>query len=181
MWLIPNLLTFARVAMTPFVLIWLARGNYLGAGWLFGVAAFTDIMDGWVARRFGGQTKFGQYLDPIADKLMLTACYIGLAAGHMIPVWVVLVILGRDLWILGLSAYALQFTEFRWLQPSLWGKASTFCQIMAAVGVMAARAYSQPVFDQIAVVLIWGVVGLAAVSAGDYTFRGIRYLSDKTK
>ena len=61
-------------------------------------------------------------------------------------------------------------------QPSVWGKASTFFQIMAAVGVMAARAYGNDVFERIAGILIWGVAALALISAGEYTLRGVRYL-----
>ena len=178
MWLvIPNLLTFARILMTPFILMELAKGHYLSGGWLFGAAAFTDVLDGGFARRFGGQSKFGQYLDPIADKIMLSCIYIGLALGHAVPVWVVGVIFARDFWILLLSAIALRFTQFRDLKPSVWGKASTFFQIMAAVCVMAARAYGNDVFERIAGILIWGVVALALISAGEYTLRGVRYLS----
>ena len=79
MFTIPNFFTFLRIALIPFVLIQLSRGNYLAAGWMFGAAAFTDILDGGLARRFGTESKFGQYLDPIADKLLLTTIYIGLA------------------------------------------------------------------------------------------------------
>src|SRR5580658_5993173 len=131
MWLtIPNLLTLVRIIMTPFILIELAKGQYLIGGWTFGAAAFTDILDGLLARRFGSQSKIGQYLDPIADKILLTSIYVGLALGGAVPVWIVVVILARDVWILGLSAIAFLFTNFRDLQPSLWGKASTFAQIM---------------------------------------------------
>ncbi len=75
-------------------------------------AAFTDILDGWMARRFGSQSKIGQYLDPIADKILLTCIYVGLAIAGAVPLWIVLLIVGRDLWILLLSAVALRFTEF---------------------------------------------------------------------
>jgi cardiolipin synthase len=177
MWLtIPNLLTFVRMLMTPFILIELSRGQYLAGGWMFGGAAFTDILDGALARRFGGQSKFGQYLDPIADKILLSSIYVGLALGNAVPVWVVAVIFARDFWILLLSALALRFTQFRNLNPSIWGKISTFAQIMAAVGVMGARAYGIEAFAQIAAVLIWGVVILAVISAADYTLRGVEYL-----
>src|SRR6266702_333464 len=117
MWLtIPNLLTLVRIIMTPFILFELSRGEYLAGGWLFGGAALTDVLDGVLARRFGGQSKAGQYLDPVADKILLSAIYIGLAIGHAVPVWVVVVIFARDLWILLLSGVALQFTQFRNLQ-----------------------------------------------------------------
>jgi cardiolipin synthase len=177
MWLtIPNLLTLARIIMTPFILIELSRGQYMIGGWMFGAAAFTDILDGLLARRFGSQSKIGQYFDPIADKVLLTSIYVGLALGRAVPLWIVLLIFARDLWILLLSGVALRFTAFRNLQPSLWGKASTFFQIMAAVAIMAARAYSNDWFLKISTALIGGVVILAAVSGIDYSLRGVAYL-----
>ena len=177
MWLtIPNLLTLVRIIITPFILIALSHGQYMLGGWMFGGAAFTDILDGGLARRFGSQSKIGQYLDPIADKILLTCIYIGLALGGAVPVWIVLLIFARDLWILLLSGIALRFTGFRNLQPSLWGKASTFFQIMAAIAVMAARAYGNDWFLRISTVLLAGVVILAAVSGVDYGLRGVGYL-----
>src|SRR5580704_3898786 len=177
MWLtIPNLLTLVRIMLTPFILIELAKGQYMVGGWTFGGAAFTDVLDGWLARRFGSQSKIGQYLDPVADKILLTSIYVGLALGGAVPLWIVLLIIARDLWILLLSGVALRFTEFRHLEPSLWGKASTFFQIMAAVGVMAARAFGVPAFGAISEALIWGVAILAAISAADYSLRGLHYL-----
>jgi cardiolipin synthase (CMP-forming) len=177
MWLtIPNLVTLVRIIMTPFILIELSKGEYMIGGWMFGGAAFTDVLDGGLARRFGRQSKFGQYLDPIADKILLSCIYVGLAIGGAMPVWVVVLIFARDVWILSLSGVALKFTQYRNLEPSAWGKASTFFQIMAAVGVMAGRAYENQVFLQISTVLIWGVAILAAVSGIDYSLRGIGYL-----
>jgi cardiolipin synthase len=175
MWTIPNLFTLLRVAMTPYILLELARGEYMIAGWTFGAAAFTDTLDGFIARRFHSTSRVGQYLDPIADKLLLSSIYIGLMLGHAIPAWLVAVVFGRDLWILLLSGAALRYTKFRELQPSIWGKASTFAQIMTVVGITAARAYDNAVFGRIAGVLVWIVVALAAISATDYTVRGVRY------
>lgn len=176
MWLtIPNLLTMVRILLTPFILVELAHGNYMVGGWTFGAAAWTDTLDGYLARRFGDQTKLGQYLDPIADKLLLTSIYVGLALGGAVPMWIVLLIVGRDLWILLLSGIALRFTAFRSLQPSVWGKASTFVQIMAAVCVMGARAYASQWFLRISTVLLAGVVVLAIVSGVDYSLRGVHY------
>jgi cardiolipin synthase len=174
MWMtIPNLLTLVRIIMTPFILIELSRGRYMAGGWMFGGAAFTDILDGAAARSFGGVSKTGQYLDPIADKILLSCIYIGLAMGGAVPVWVVYMIFARDFWILLLSGIALRFTSFRQLQPSIWGKASTFCQVMAAVAVMAARAYGNAWFLSASKILIAGVVILAAISGVDYSFRGV--------
>jgi len=177
MWLtIPNLFTALRIFMTPVILYTLAHGQYILSGWIFGFAAFTDMLDGTVARRFGGETKFGAYLDPIADKFLLSGIYIGLAAGGAVPLWVVILIFGRDLWILAISAIAFRFTTFRDFAPSAWGKASTFLQIMTAIGIMGARGYNDPVLAAICNVLIAGIVVLVAISASEYTWRGIVWL-----
>ncbi len=162
--------------MTPFILYALAHGRFLLGGWLFGGAAFTDLLDGAVARRFGGESRIGLYLDPIADKILLSSIYIGLAAGGAVPVWLVVVIFGRDLWILALSAYALRFTRFRDLAPSVWGKASTFLQVMTAVPIMAAEGYHDAVLRRICNVLLAAVAAFAVFTAADYTLRGLKWL-----
>ena len=143
---------------------------------MFGAAAFTDVLDGGLARLLGSQSKVGQYFDPIADKILLSCIYIGLAMGGAVRWWIVVLIFARDFWILGLSAIALKFTGYRDLQPSVWGKASTFFQIMAAVAVMAARAYDNKWFLSISTLLLGGVAILAAVSGVDYSLRGVVYL-----
>lgn len=176
MFTIPNLFTMVRIAMTPFILLALAHGRFVLGGWLLGAAAFTDLLDGAVARRFGVESKVGLYLDPIADKILLSSVYIGLAAGGSVPVWLVAIIFGRDLWIVGLSAYALRFTEFRDLSPSIWGKASTFLQIVTAVTVMAAAGYRNDSLRQAGEVLVWAVAALAVFTAADYSARGIKWL-----
>jgi cardiolipin synthase len=173
---IPNLFTMVRIVMTPFVLYALAQGHFLLGGWLFGAAALTDLLDGALARRFGGVSKVGLYLDPIADKILLSSTYIGLAAGGAVPVWVVVVIFGRDLWILLLSFAALRFTAFRDLNPSVWGKASTFIQVMTAIAVMAAEGYRDHVLRRICGGLIVLIVGFAGISAAEYSWRGIAWL-----
>lgn len=182
MWLtIPNLFTLVRIIMTPFILIELSRGQYLVGGWMFGGAAFTDILDGGLARRLGGKSTVGAYFDPIADKILLSCIYIGLMLGGAVPLWIVVLIFARDLWILALSGVALRLTDFRNLQPSVWGKASTFCQIMAAVAVMGARAYNNAWFLKISTVLLAGVAILAVVSGVDYSLRGIGYLRRRAR
>jgi len=181
MWLtIPNLLTLVRIIMTPFILIALSKGRYMAGGWMFGAAAFTDVLDGGLARHLGSQSKVGQYFDPIADKILLSCIYIGLALGGAVPLFIVVLIFARDLWILGLSAIALKFTGYRDLHPSVWGKASTFFQIMAAVAVMAARAYENTWFLSISRLLLGGVAILAAVSGVDYSLRGVTYLRTRS-
>ena len=166
-----------RVLMTPFILYELAHRRFIAGGWLFGAAAFTDLLDGTIARRFGAETRIGLYLDPIADKILLSSIYIGLAAGNAVPLWAVVVIFARDLWILVLSGLALRFTSYRKVEPSVWGKASTFLQVMTAVALMGGYGYRDPVLLRICGFLLWGVTALAFLSAADYTLRGLRWLS----
>ena len=166
-----------RVLMTPFILFELAHRRFISGGWLFGAAAFTDLLDGAIARRFGSQTQIGLYLDPIADKILLSSIYIGLALGGAVPLWVMVVIFGRDLWILLLSGLALRFTSYRKVEPSVWGKASTFLQIMTAVALMGGHGYHDAVLLRICDFLLWGVTAFAIISAADYTLRGARWLA----
>jgi len=158
---------------TPFILWALGDHRYILGGWLVGLAAFTDLLDGAVARRFGGETKFGQYLDPIADKILLSGVYIGLGIGGAVPMWLLVVIFGRDLWILALSGLALAFTTYRELEPSTLGKASTFVQVMCAVGVLAGAGYRDATLLGICGLIFWLITALAIASAGDYTVRGV--------
>lgn len=182
MWFtIPNLFTAIRMFMTPFILYALARGHFLTGGWLFGGAALTDMLDGTVARRFGGETKFGAYLDPLADKFLLSGIYIGLAASHAVPFWIVCVIFGRDLWIVLLSALAFRFTTFRDFTPSAWGKASTFLQIMTAIAVMGAVGYRDKVLTGIGNALLAGIVLLAVISCSEYTWRGVVWFTGRRR
>jgi len=174
---IPNLFTMIRVLMTPFILYELAHRHFISGGWLFGAAAFSDLLDGAVARRFGSQTRVGLYLDPIADKILLSSIYIGLAAGKAVPLWVVVVIFARDLWILVLSGIALRFTSYRKVEPSVWGKATTFLQVMTAVAVMGGNGYHDAVLLKICDFLLWGVTAFAFISAADYTLRGVRWVA----
>ena len=122
MWTIPNLISMLRILMTPFILVELSRGRFLIGGWLFGAAAFTDILDGAFARSAGVESKVGLYLDPIADKILLSTTYIGLAIGGAVPVWLVVLIFARDLWILLLSWDCTAIYEIPKFKPEYLGK-----------------------------------------------------------
>ena len=176
MFTIPNLVTFLRIGLTPFVVWLLATGHYLAGGWLFGFAAFTDIVDGFLARRFSLQSSSGLYLDPIADKILLSSVFIGLAATGAIDRWVVYTVFGRDLWILLLSGIALRFTSFRELKPNIWGKLNTLVQVAAVVTVVAANAYFDSTLTVVGGGLMYLVAGFALVSGVLYTWRGIAWL-----
>ena len=136
-WLnLPNIVTLARLASVPFLAWAIGSGRYGRAAALFLFAAITDSLDGMLARRRKAITKAGAYLDPIADKVLLSAVFIALAVRGDAPIWYVAIVLGRDALILAFAAAALQFTSYRSFAPSRLGKASTFFQIVVAVSLI---------------------------------------------
>jgi cardiolipin synthase (CMP-forming) len=171
---LPNLLTLLRLLLVPVVVTFIVEGRYLLAGWLFGAAAFTDILDGAAARALGVSTQVGAYLDPIADKCLLSGVYLALAWAHLVPWWLVAIIFGRDIYILvGVGIFML-FTPIRRFPPSIWGKVSTFVQICTAVIWMAHAIFGIRVLGELSSAMLWPCVGFTVWSGLDYTWNGIQ-------
>jgi cardiolipin synthase len=168
-----NLLTAARIALTPWVVLRFLAGDCRGALALLAVAAATDAADGYVARRFAQKTRIGAFLDPIADKLMLTAVYISLGIMEFVPRWLVWLILSRDLLILAMVAAGLAFTQYRQFPPSIWGKISTGVQIATAVIAIMGCAFG----FELHTVVVWITATATAWSGLHYVGRGLRMLS----
>jgi cardiolipin synthase len=171
---LPNLLTLLRLLLVPVVVVFIVEGRYLLAGWLFGAAAFTDILDGAAARWMGVSTPVGAYLDPIADKCLLSGVYLALAWAHLVPWWLVGIIFGRDIYILLGAGVFLLFTPARSFPPSIWGKVSTFVQICTAVLWMARVIFGTRVLAELSSAMLWPCVGFTVWSGLDYTMKGIR-------
>jgi cardiolipin synthase (CMP-forming) len=136
----PNFFTLLRLVLAPFVAVDILNGHFGRAILLLFAAGFTDVIDGFLARRLGEASRVGAYFDPIADKILLVVVYVSLGAAHAIPWWMVAIVFGRDLLILAMAGYGLLFTSVRKFPPSVWGKISTFLQIAAALVVMGDRA-----------------------------------------
>ena len=176
-WLnVPNLFTSLRLLLAPFVICAIAAGRHSLALALFAAASLTDWLDGSAARRFGSATRAGAYLDPIADKCLLSGVFLALAIGGIVPWWLVILIFARDLYILLGAALFLIFTSIRSMPPTVWGKLSTFAQILTAVLWMGRNALHSPLLDTIAPFTIWPCAAITVWSGLDYTWRGIRSL-----
>jgi cardiolipin synthase len=144
-WLnLPNSLTLFRLASAPFVAAAIAGGHYYPAAVLFLLAAITDSFDGMLARRMGATTKLGGLLDPVTDKVFLSAVFLALAIRGDAPLWYVAIVFARDALILLFAAAALLFTSYRRFVPSVWGKLSTFLQIAAATSLVVRGAWPAP-------------------------------------
>ena len=132
----PNQLTLLRMIFVPFIVINLVDRHYRWALAIFVVAGFSDGLDGLLARKLHQQTLLGQYLDPIADKLLLSTMFLVLSILHKIPWKYTVVVFSRDISILAASAVLFAIAGLRNFSPSIFGKANTFSQIAAVFFVL---------------------------------------------
>ena len=138
----PNQLTLLRMVFVPFIVIHLVDGHYSWALILFIIAGFSDGLDGLLARRLHQQTLLGQYLDPIADKLLLSTLFLVLSILHKIPWKYTVLVFSRDISILAASAVLFAIAGLRDFRPSIFGKANTFSQISAVFFAMLLQVYT---------------------------------------
>lgn len=137
---LPSAITFTRILFFPYLAAQIAQGYFSRAVIVFFVIAVTDSIDGWVARRWNLQTRFGAVLDPLADKLLLVTIYLSLYSVGAVPRWLAAIIFGRDIAILLVAGATILATDIRDFAPSKWGKLSTFIQIFTACTTMIWRA-----------------------------------------
>ncbi len=172
---LPNLITFSRFVLAPFAVRAILAREFTLALALFAAAALTDVLDGILARWLKATSRLGAYMDPIADKVLLSASYLALGLEGAAPWWLVGLVFGRDLFILAMAGAALAFTHHRDFPPSIWGKLSTVCQSLAALGLIVSGAF--PVWGISTAPLIW-LAAVATVWSGlDYAWRGVRLLA----
>lgn len=168
---LPNVLTLVRIFLVIPIALELHTGHYRNAIGLFLVAGVTDALDGFLARRFNWRTRFGALADPLADKLFLVTTFVILTLSDRVPLWLMVVALGRDLWIVtGVLLYRLMRGEFE-IRPSVWGKLSTFTQI-AYLATVIVHAAGVSLLASLLEPLAWSVAGLAVLSGLDYTRQG---------
>ena len=177
---LPNLLTLARIALTPVCVYLLLSGRPDLAVPVTLIAGLTDAADGYLARRYGGESRFGAWLDPVADKLLLASLYVSFAIVCSVPAWLVWLVVGRDAVILAMVAAGLALTEIRDFPPTVWGKISTIVQI-AGVLILLEACAGLAVARQVQGLTVWAVAALTAWSGLHYTWRaiGILRVADK--
>lgn len=172
---VPNLLTAARLLAAPYILYLLWTGEYRTALVWFSVASATDVLDGFVARRFQAGSKIGALLDPVADKVLLSGSFLTLGLKGVIPFWLMAIVLGRDLLILGFAIVALARKIRREFPPSVWGKASTAAQIAYVLFAVGHEANITPLI--VATILGWTAATLTLWSGIDYVIKMSRRVS----
>lgn len=167
---VPNELTFLRLAFLPFFIIAIKYDRYdMALGILF-AAGISDGLDGLLARLLNQKTTLGAYLDPIADKLLLSSSYLALALKGKIAWWLAIMVLGRDVLILMACAVILLVVGFRSFPPSVWGKANTFFEILLVFIVLLLAVFHWPWLPVTQTYCRYIVAALVMISGVNYSF-----------
>ena len=173
-WLnLANLLTLSRLLLTPVIIAAIVSGRHREALALFFLAAWTDALDGWAARWLKVGTAAGAYFDPIADKCLMSGVFLALAAANLTPWWIVALVLGRDVYILLGAGILVAFTSARKFPPTVWGKLSTFVQIVTVTCWMTRDAFPEPWLRALGAAVLWPCAAVTLWSGLHYTWVGV--------
>jgi len=173
----PNLLTLMRLFIIPFLVIEILDGHYSVAFGLFVLAGVSDALDGLLARWLSQRTTLGLYLDPIADKLLLSTLFVVLTHVGLMPRYVTVLVFSRDLGILLIATLLFATGTLRDFHPSLFGKLNTLAQILALVAVFSQKVFPSSHLEQLRDVLVDTIAVLAPLSAAQYAWIVFRRMS----
>lgn len=172
----PNKLTILRMVLIPFFMVFAMYNIVPFSGFLalviFVIAFFTDMLDGHLARKNGEVTDFGKIMDPLADKLLVTAALVCLTAKGVVSPWVTVIILAREFIISGIRIAAA--AEGKVIAASVWGKIKTIWQFIA---ISIALLFWKPIF--IVDIVVWIAAILTIASGIDYIVKNAKHLSMK--
>jgi cardiolipin synthase (CMP-forming) len=176
---LPNMLTVVRILLVPLTVWTLSHGDYELAFFAFLLAGITDGVDGFIARRFKLQSKLGEYLDPLADKLLLVSVFVTLAIMQVLPPWVAILVVTRDVLIVGAIVLSRVLEKPVVIKPLMISKINTVAQISLAVGLLGSLAFGaiNPVVLMMANLT---VAFLTAASGAVYMAKWFRHMADET-
>lgn len=161
---IPNLITVFRIVLVPLIVWLIITGQMMLAFALFAVAGLSDGVDGFIAKRFNKQTELGAYLDPLADKVLLVSIYVALGFLDHIASWLVILVVSRDILIVGAVMLSWIMNRPVAMAPSVISKINTAAQIILAVVVLGDLGFTLAI-DHIRVAGNW-LVGIFTVASG---------------
>jgi cardiolipin synthase len=138
---IPNFITIGRLFLVPLVIMMIVQGHWQMAFGLFVVAGVSDAVDGYLARHHGMASELGAYLDPIADKALLVSIYLALAIVSIIPAWMAIIVIFRDVIIVAAVILAWVLGNPMEIKPFIISKLNTAAQIAFAAALLAAKAF----------------------------------------
>ena len=171
---IPNILTVARILLTPLFVILLIKSLFIHALIVFTLAGISDGLDGFIARYFNQRTIMGAYLDPIADKFLLSAAFITLAILTIIPAWLTVIVISRDILILvGIAIFSITDIKVN-IKPSLVSKFTTAAQLGTVFIVLL--GFHSPAAVIAVTPALWITAGLTILSGLHYMLAGVSIL-----
>lgn len=171
---IPNLLSVLRMGLVPLFIIAVIDGESTKALVIFVAAGVTDALDGFIARFANQQSLLGTYLDPIADKILLTSAYVSLSIpslnhGVQIPLWITVLVIARDLLLVVVALILYLAAGVRTFPPSILSKLNTVAQVAAVLVVLISGVL--PGLEAVATTLLYVVAVLTVSSGLDYVYR----------
>jgi len=175
---IPNLLTVFRILLIPFFIIFIIDNKIGLVLIVFLFAAVSDALDGLIARIYKQQTIIGSYLDPLADKLFLNTCYISFALLQLIPEWLAVIVISRDVVIVGGSMILYVTTQRLESRPTIISKINTFLQILT-IFIALFFNYFYIIPDWF-IFLIWATAFFTTLTGLHYIYRGINLLNQES-
>lgn len=171
-----NQLTLLRLVFIPFVILAILYEEYRTAFILVLIAGLTDGMDGVLARRLGQQTTLGRILDPLADKLLLNSAFVALGVSQQLPLWLVILVLSRDVLIITISLVMILMTSHQPFPPTLYSKANTVAQIFTVLLTLFVLTVANELLAVLRAVGVYVTAGLTIASGLQYASRAAELL-----
>jgi cardiolipin synthase len=175
---LPNFVTLVRMAITPFFVLAVNDGDFQLALWILIIGGATDAVDGWLARTLHSRSVVGEFLDPIADKLLLTVAYVALTIPQgqqvVIPLWLAMLALFRDFLIVLVAGILYAVEDVRRFPPSVLGKATTFMHVVTVCVVLLANLVKVP--EPAMTVCFYASFALVILSGFNYLYRASRFI-----
>ena len=173
---IPNLITLGRILLVPIVVWAIASGEMWIAFILFVAAGVSDAVDGFLAKRFGMTTELGAYLDPLADKALIVSIYITLSVNGIIPIWLVILVVSRDIMIVGAVMLSWVLGSPVKVKPLLVSKLNTVAQILFACVVLGSLGFNIQA-KMLELILMGLVTILTLLSVAAYLAEWMRHMN----
>ena len=170
---LPNLISISRLLAVPFAVYLILEGAFAAAFWLFVAAGITDAIDGFLAKRFDMQSTLGGFLDPLADKALLVSVYVALGHGGHIATWLVILVVFRDVLIVGGVILMFLVNGGVAAHPLVISKVNTVTQIALVAVVLAALGVA-PAVMPVVQPLVWLVAATTLASGGAYLVEWVR-------
>ncbi len=175
---IANALTLLRLCLIPLIVVMIYEGRFALATVVFIVAGITDALDGYLARKLNQRTEIGAYLDALADKSLIAASFIALVYVHLVPFWLVVLVIFRDLMIVGAVAIAWLMHNPIPIEPLKVSKANTAAQIVAVATTLGVKGFTIPMPEMVMSGIYGVVAALTVISVTAYFAQWFRHMAE---